>query len=159
MRYPLVFVLHQLFVLTPRLGPRRESDTDYGNIFPLSPLDTGHSISIILIVVRRGWLHLWSPVAGLHLLLIFYTRGTEKIIGFCKIVESFGAKYECFLSYIAKKLLHISLFMFDCVKCSCSYSISFVTLEAGFLESFHCHLRVVQENYSVLRGFNTSRFT
>ena len=88
-RYPPVFVLHQLCVLTPRLGPRRESDTDYGNIFPLSPLDTGHSISIILIVSRRGWLHLRSPVTGLHLLLIFYTRGTEKIIGFIKIVESF----------------------------------------------------------------------
>ena len=72
-------------------GGRRESDTDYGNIFPLSPLDTGHSISIILIALRRGWLHLWSPVAGLHLLLIFYTRGTEKIIGFIKIVESFGS--------------------------------------------------------------------
>ena len=132
MRYPLVFVLHQLFVLTPRLGPRRESDTDYGNIFPLSPLDTGHSISIILIVVRRGWLHLWSPVAGLHLLLIFYTRGKEKNNWLLQDCGKFRAKYECFLSYIAKKLFHISLFMFDCVKCSCSYSISFVTLGSRF---------------------------
>lgn len=38
------------------------------------------------------------------------------------------------LSFIhrGKKIISHQLFMFDCVKCSCSYSISFVTLGSRF---------------------------